>query len=424
MMEVTGKSHTTKATKRNFRQMSFELIFSDNDKPTSTRKKLSSTEISTQNEQSMLNSNREAGKLIHPENKSCNISKSNRKLLLDKIRKFISYGHEGYEHSTSWLVQRILPAQSIGFLIGDSQSFKSFISVAVAACIATGRNFGDLKVPKQKLVFLIAAEGGGSIPKRIKAESEKYGEVGEQLIVIQRPINLKLADEAQMLSALISEEEDRQGLKAGLVILDTYSQCVAGMDENSAADVAVYLNACTDFSTKHNVTILNVHHNNRGGSYRGSGALFANSDFILIAKRNEKLQLKTTISIDKHKDASTEYFFEMSLEKHDLGLFDEFGEKIDTLSISRPSVSEGKKPTPPKKLSKGQQNADWLLAQLSSAQTKNMPQTDLIEMFMKTFNQDKDASKQAIYRAVKVLSEKNLVATKVNGKSKQVFLVT
>jgi hypothetical protein len=346
--------------------------------------------------------------------------------LLTMILEFTSYGHDGYEKSISWLMQRILPAISVGFLIGESQSFKSFIAVSIAACISSGRDFGVLKVPKPRLVFYIAAEGGGSIPRRIKAEVDNYGEVGEQFIVIKKPINFNKPNDMAMLSSLIFHEELRQGVSAGLVIVDTLSQCAAGMDENSSADVALYLSACTEFAVKHGVTILNVHHNNRKGEYRGSGALFANSDFVLIADRKKKNVLSTILSIDKLKDASTEYKFTLNLEKHDLGLIDEFDEAVDTLSLSRPEVispTEEPEEGLSKKISKSQLNEEWLQTTLQSMNCEKVTQLMLIETYMQHFNQTEAGSKQAVYRAVATLSEKSTIRTESSGKTKFISLI-
>lgn len=229
-----------------------------------------------------------------------------------------------------------------------------------------------------------------------------------------------------MLSSLIAHEESRQDLKAGLIIVDTFSQCTAGMDENSSGEVALYIAACAEFTAKHGVTILNVHHNNRSGKYRGSGALFANSDFVLIAKRNDKGDMSTTISIDKHKDASTEHKFTMSLKKHDLGLFDEFGEAVDTLSLSRPEnniyckKNEGVTETV---LSKSKINEEWLQVELQKISNEKVLQSTLIESYMKCFNQNKEASKQAVYRAVTKLSANGKIRTDSEGKTKLISLV-
>jgi RecA-family ATPase len=425
MKTIMERSHNLKSIKSNFDQLVFDFTFPVEKKSTLfSNKKCETDQNSFYKKQSISGNKKKNASSESLSRKSLNTSNVLKTELLKRIKNFTSYGHSGYEDSTAWLMQRILPTKSVGFLIGDSQAFKSFISVALGACISAGRSFGELKVPKERLVFLIAAEGGGSIPRRIKAESDIYGDVGERLIVIKKPINLNISDDSKMLSELISYEEARQGIGAGLVIIDTLSQCTAGMDENSSAEVALYLNACTEFSTKHKVTILNVHHNNRGGSYRGSGALFANSDFILVAKRKAKNITKSTLYIEKHKDASTDYYFEMSLDKYDLGLFDEFDEKIDTLSISRPKISDNSKnDTPPVKVSKSKQNQTWLLAQLQTAKSTNLAQTVLIELYMKHFNQDKDSSKQSIYRAVKELISQEKVKTETEGKSKLIFQV-
>src|SRR4030095_2900240 len=73
-----------------------------------------------------------------------------------------------------WLIQGILALGVMAGLYGPSGHGKSFVALAWALCIATGRDwFG--RATSQGPVIYVAAEGGRSIRKRVQAWMNDHG---------------------------------------------------------------------------------------------------------------------------------------------------------------------------------------------------------------------------------------------------------
>ncbi|QLE09949.1 AAA family ATPase [Pseudoalteromonas shioyasakiensis] len=222
-----------------------------------------------------------------------------------------AFGSDGWDTPPSWLLENYITTPSVGFYIGNSQDLKTFIVTQIAFCVATGINFGGLKVSKGGVIF-VCAEGANSFPRRLKAIEDKHNiEVGNNLVRIEEPISLLNTQNVDALESFIKKYIEDFGIDLKLIVLDTFSQCSAGIDENKAGDVAKYINACKTLSEKYSLSILITHHKNKDGNYRGSTALFGNSDFIIETKsennkvENNKKVVRAHMSLKKSKDTST-----------------------------------------------------------------------------------------------------------------------
>lgn len=161
--------------------------------------------------------------------------------LSDGLR--IAYGSEGYKDGVRWLIEGILPECSTGIYYGAPGGKKSFLATSLACALANSRNFGELRCDEPRLVFYVAGEGGRGLAGRVKANEDYYGYVGHRVIRIGQPLNLSVHEDAATLAERIRFESKRQGIKAGLVIIDTMSQCAEIKDENNASEVRKYLSA-------------------------------------------------------------------------------------------------------------------------------------------------------------------------------------
>jgi RecA-family ATPase len=334
------------------------------------------------------------------------------------LDEYISFGSKGYDTPTDWLVQRIIPANSVGFIIGESQSFKSFITVALGASIAKSEPFGDLKVSRPKLVFYVAAEGGTAIARRLKAWENKFGDVGENFITIKRNLNLASEQGFDNLTKIIRSACNKYELEAGLVIIDTFSQCSDLRDENSAAEVSKYIAACTRFSQEHKVTVLNVHHVNKKGGIRGSSTIVSNSDFVLNVNR-VKNDFSSIVTIEKMKDADSSSSLHLTLSKEDLNFTDEFDDKVCTLVVDEIQLSSSKNelPTPLKNNSQS-----WLLHKLNESDDKSMLRDELTKMYINEFDIGSDQAIKIISRALKPLQNKGEIESVKQGRTYRLSL--
>lgn len=106
------------------------------------------------------------------------------------------------------------------------------------------------------------------------------------LLNITEPLRLLEPAHVSLFISYIWRLEQQHGTKFGLLVLDTYSQCIAGHDENSTE---VGSAAMIRLRRELGVTVLFVHHEGKDKSrgMRGAGALRANTDAAIEISRSE-----------------------------------------------------------------------------------------------------------------------------------------
>jgi hypothetical protein len=232
------------------------------------------------------------------------------------------------------VVQRLIPAQSLGILVGSTGAYKTFVTIDIACSSATQTNFGE-ELTQGGFSVLVSGEGGTAIARRVKAwELKNKCEVKDGLLRIDQALNpLDHADYRLLLSA-IKSHESRVGKPASLIIFDTLSQCSSGLDENSAGAMSLFLKACNALSRETGATVLLIHHNGKNSGYRGSGALECNVDFMLTLEKS-KTDLSTQLEIKKMKDGDTDLVYQIELDLIDLEQKDQFGCKVTSLAVGK-----------------------------------------------------------------------------------------
>ncbi|MCJ0764168.1 AAA family ATPase [Variovorax terrae] len=99
---------------------------------------------------------------------------------------------------TKWLVDGIVPAGSINWMVAAPGSFKTFLALDMASCVAGGRAWHGRETDQAVVVYL-AAEGGNDIHVRRAAIDLAAGDTGPLAIVQCRP----RLDEAHGLASLL-----------------------------------------------------------------------------------------------------------------------------------------------------------------------------------------------------------------------------
>jgi len=108
--------------------------------------------------------------------------------------------------STRWLVDGVIPSGSINWMVAAPESFKTFLGLDLAACIASGRPWHGRETAAA-VVLYIAAEGGSDIHIRRAAADLAAGDTGPLCIVQARP----RLDEATGLATLLALVQDVTG---------------------------------------------------------------------------------------------------------------------------------------------------------------------------------------------------------------------
>ena len=225
----------------------------------------------------------------------------------------------------TWLIKSVIPQAGLRVIFGEPGSGKTFLLIDLVASVALGFPWRGLKVKQQRVLY-VCAEGAGGFRNRVAAYIRQFAaNFGDELRVVDQPPSLLDKGDA---AALI---EGVRIAGAGLVIIDTLSQALAGGDENSSTDMGAALKACRDVHTATGAMVLLVHHSGKDASRgaRGWSGLKAAADVEIEVTRGPCARLAR---ISKLKDAEDGATFGFKLVPICVGL-DEDGEDVSSCYV-------------------------------------------------------------------------------------------
>ncbi len=195
----------------------------------------------------------------------------------------------------TWLIHGVLQSNTNSCLSAAHASFKSFLALDMALCVATGRQWCGRDVMQGNAVY-VCAEGASGMKARVLAWcSDK---------AIDPPTNFHFIDDAVQ----IHEPKDRAAffaslgiLKPALIIFDTLSLCALGLEENASKDMNLFMDSVKRVQDETGAHVLLVHHHSKTGGARGSTAIPAavQSEFELKRERDG-----ATLTCTKQKDGA------------------------------------------------------------------------------------------------------------------------
>lgn len=244
-----------------------------------------------------------------------------------------------------WLIEDIIPSNSIGMIYGASGSGKSHIIFSMAAMIANGLQwFG--KDTKQGNVLIMAGEGLPGLARRLLAIEKNHDLVinRDKIRISDRAIGLDTKNGFKQVKKAIEELE----APPQVIFIDTLSRHLMNSEENSNDDMARFINKLEDMRLKYGCTIILVHHTGKGEKLgaRGASALKANIDFSFkVASENKRC----SFSCDKMKDADDSMpDMNFEIKAVNLGEVSSKGKPITGASVvssSAPPLSKAQKPS-------------------------------------------------------------------------------
>lgn len=205
----------------------------------------------------------------------------------------------------NWIVDGYSEADALCVLFGPSGVGKSFVTVSMACCIATGFPWFGMEV-NQGPVFYVAGEGHHGLIKRFKAWSiQNKVPIDKNTPLYKSRKSIQILD----INAVIALRDEIQALcDAGsapkMVIIDTLARNFGDGDENTAKDMGRFVHHVDEHIRSRfgcNVTI--VHHSGHDQERaRGSSSLRAavDQEFCITGQMGQ-----LTFKVTKMKDAET-----------------------------------------------------------------------------------------------------------------------
>lgn len=208
----------------------------------------------------------------------------------------------------SWLVNGILPRGASVLLVGSSGSYKSFLALDVALSLTAGvpSCLGPVEPGDGTgTVFYATNEGRHSV-KRQRRQAWKLGHGVEGPLdgyyVGPAPF---VADPGSVQRWGDALKERAAGRPVRLIVLDTVAKCMAGLNENDARDVGIFVRFVDSLLEAFpGCTVMCLHHEGKNAEQgaRGSSALVAGFDTYLRVKA-EKGTRNVEVRVVQHKDA-------------------------------------------------------------------------------------------------------------------------
>lgn len=243
-----------------------------------------------------------------------------------------------------WLIPDILPREALAVMFGTTGSFKSFIAGDIAMSYAAGLNVFDRTPGDHGLVVYAAGEGmrGMKLDRRRawKALKGVTDELASTFTVTEAPYMAIDTDGPEFINALHSLPS-----KPHLIIIDTYTEMMAGLEEFSLKDISKATMFCKALIKEFGCTVLLIAHTNEAGGLRGGkGPLWGSADTVLEVVRGADQAMHCEVRVRKQKDG-TEDIAPIVLEAQEIAGSLAFAQmeqsKISAMRESRREVTDG-----------------------------------------------------------------------------------
>ncbi len=233
-----------------------------------------------------------------------------------------------------WVIKNYIPKNSLVEVFGESGTFKSFIVMDMAFCIANGIQWHGFDV-KQGNVIYFAGEGFYGLKWRVLALQKHYQMEAKNFYVSKQP--LVLIDKESVQNAAKEMEEIGD---ISMVIFDTLHRNVGPANEDTAKEWGEILHNLDHFIKPLCDVILYVHHTGHKDKERsrGTSARYASLDVDYLVER-EKDEMIVTMTCKKMKDAKEPEPLSFRMEVVDTGYIDE--ETIQPITSLVPVKIEG-----------------------------------------------------------------------------------
>ncbi|GEP40603.1 hypothetical protein NPS01_42660 [Nocardioides psychrotolerans] len=194
------------------------------------------------------------------------------------------------------LIDNVLPRHSYVILRGRDQSFKSFVALDWACCLATGKPWQG-HTAKPTPVLYVAGEGGYGLARRIEAWEYAWSHLIDDRMLTVRNGALDLHRPGPAFDDLL--DVVRRG-QYGLVVIDTLRRVSGNADGNSSEMGVVVDNLDRIRQETTDGTVLAVAHTDKGDNdARGYSGIEDDADVVWSVKRDD---MYLALELAKMKD--------------------------------------------------------------------------------------------------------------------------
>lgn len=202
-----------------------------------------------------------------------------------------------------WTLAKLIPGRGCVVIYGPPRSYKSFIALDMALCIATGTPFAGVKPIRTGPVVFITSEG----PVEVMTKRRPAWKLARGVEAIPNffmiPHTPLIKSEEQRTEFLAAIDARLKGQQLGALFLETAAKMMVGMD--ATKDVGYLQQFCDQLSDRYRCPIVLLHHSSRDleSGPKDSSTYEQAFDTVLRITRPNPADLVCELAVMKHKDA-------------------------------------------------------------------------------------------------------------------------
>ena len=217
-----------------------------------------------------------------------------------------------------YIVDKLIPEQSVIVLYGASRSFKSFLMMKLAGAITRGDPYHNIVPCEQGAVLIVAAEGQAGMGKRARGLIKLNQCQNDQLLVMPRPFKLTENSSVEAFIANVKLLEMLHTIKFSVIMIDTVSKCSPGAKQNDHDAMSIIVDKLYEIQKTLKVTVIAVHHTNKGeDEFNGSYVFKSGVETVIKVSRDGAKSYQGKVTVEKQKD-DEELIFDFEVAEIDI----------------------------------------------------------------------------------------------------------
>lgn len=207
-----------------------------------------------------------------------------------------------------WTVENVAAPGMVVVWYGAGGTLKTYALLDMLVHVALGLEWVGFAVTAGPALIVDEESGPRRLRRRLGEVMRQHGaDAGLNLAFVSlSALNLRDDRDAAHLEALVAQ------LRPSVVLVDALIDVTPGADENASGDVQPAFNVLRRIAEAHDTSFHVIHHANKAGGYRGSTAIRAAVDLMVLVER-VKGSDRVTLATDKTRDTEP---FQLTLQPH------------------------------------------------------------------------------------------------------------
>lgn len=221
-----------------------------------------------------------------------------------------------------WLVDRLIPAEGVVVVGGDSGVGKSWLALHIAHCVATGKPvLGKFATSRGSVCFVDEENSTLLLKRRVQklAAGSQASEDTPVTFLVQHQVRIDRPDNLAKLVGLIAQEKPK------LIIFDSFIR-IHGSNENDSREMAEVMAKMRDLRNRLGCAIVFTHHTRKrsminvaGQMLRGSTDIRAFVDAHLFVRLVRGPDKRIRIEHEKSRYCEAVHPFEITIADNEEG---------------------------------------------------------------------------------------------------------